>query len=100
MSNGSSKFGTNGGSAFKMLSKSMELKYFITLHSSAPGRSDGVIVSRASTVSMASSDNASSSTGHSMSAKNQILLNISLEMFFDSYFDSKCFQKPFAVFRR
>ena len=99
MSNGSSKFGTNGGSAFKMLSKSMELKYFITLHSSAPGRSDGVIVSRASTVSMASSDNASSSTGHSMSV-NEILLNISLEMFFGSYFDSKCFQKPFAVFRR
>lgn len=60
-------FGTNGGSMFRILSKSMPSKNFIDLLSSAPGRLDGDIVNIDSTAVIASSDNASSSTGHSMS---------------------------------
>lgn len=53
----------------RILLKSMDSKNFIDLHSSAPGRLDGDIVSKDSTVAIASSDKASSSTGHSMSVE-------------------------------
>lgn len=50
----------------------MDSKNFIDLHSSAPGRFFGDIVSIDSTVDIASSDKASSSTGHSMSVGLEI----------------------------
>lgn len=59
MSKGSSRLGTNGGFMFRILLKSMDSKNFIGLHSSAPGRFVGDIVSRDSTIVIASSDKAS-----------------------------------------
>lgn len=74
--------GTNGGSELPTVAKSIDSKNFIFCVSTAVGLSLGSIVNNFSTVSIASLESASSSTGHSISVKYYVmLLNIFWRMY-------------------
>lgn len=112
---GFSGFGMKGGITDSKFSQSMDSKNSILWTSLAVGRSFGSVVKNISTAVTASSDNASSSCGHSMSRKIIIINKQKTKKFqnetakncerdtlngsgCDTHFDLKYFQKLFAVF--